>query len=946
MLHNLGTTASEFPTSPVVDEVTTCNDDMKCVNEAQPLDQRTAAATSLSTTGMNRPTTDSPSVSTKHLSPSGRVDVVDHANEGSSPAEQGASRSRTESAPELVQQTPAIEVSTDVEPLLGEERREVDLMHDDVSGAPAENPIDMITQEPESITAPLAPESESEQRVNGNDAVQPEEMSQLPVSDHVLDSPVSKSETVGPDVSKAEDSSSAAGHHVLPLGAAESNATGEKSEPSKIPTDTPLANASELHAEVATSITPPEPSKLEAMSEPSTPDISEVSNATEQHIVSAHNEAAGELREMGRDLPLAHAAGMHVDLAPSIALSDSLGLKVPSDPASTVSASSQSNSDPVVPSIPTASFALATSGTTSEEFKPEPNANATQAKILTKAEKNKEKNKQKKARQKQRGKNTTASSSSNDKSCISLTSSPLASIRAVPEMSEMQGASDFADSEALDSTLPDVEDDCSGTEEPTMQENAAIDTASPNAAQSVPPASQETDNAGDHASATPRQDNQALPATSSDPYKPELSPASKDASSTSETQQNGPNTQIPQSDSLQTENEIGLGDEEEQNHVPDSSASGSSSTDTPPAASNKSAEDSSDSQMLPPLPESSESPLSTSEMHQNDSTTQISQSDSLQTGNQIEAEDVEEQTVVPDASASGSSSMDAPPATPRQTTERSPNLQPPILESSESTGEIHHNDSTIQIPPSDFLLTEDLVIDLGYEDEQTTVPSFGGSSSGNTPRATPHQTRDDNSSSESSEDAVSTSETHLNGSTAPIGILIELADVGEQAAGNGHSDSGSSSMNTPFAAPRQMTEGSPTLPPIPDSSAAFDEVFDLFSPAQSDIPTDGSAIPAASLSDLYQPLVPNSEAAVSPTRTLFPSVPQVVDNTKRMVASQNPINHAKAAELGICNQELENEHNSLVQLYEELKIKYKKLETEHKELQKYVEDRLESIRDS
>lgn len=75
-----------------------------------------------------------------------------------------ALRSHILSTPETIQRTSSIDLSTDTEPL-GKGRREVDSIQDD-GGEPS-------TQEPKNLTVP---ETRSELKATGNDAVQPEEI--------------------------------------------------------------------------------------------------------------------------------------------------------------------------------------------------------------------------------------------------------------------------------------------------------------------------------------------------------------------------------------------------------------------------------------------------------------------------------------------------------------------------------------------------------------------------------------------------------------------------------------------------------------------------------------------------------------------------------------------------------------------------------------------------
>jgi hypothetical protein len=154
----------------------------------------------------------------------------------------------------------------------------------------------------------------------------------------------------------------------------------------------------------------------------------------------------------------------------------------------------------------------------------------------------------------------------------------------------------------------------------------------------------------------------------------------------------------------------------------------------------------------------------------------------------------------------------------------------------------------------------------------------------------------------------------------PIGDLIGFGDGDNWA--------------TATAASHQTVEGSssPILPPVLVTFSGFRDVFDLLSPADnSDTlanPITASTIQTSGLPDRPEPRNPDTEAAVSPTRTLFPLIPHPLPTNERVTAPEGHVNmtHAKAASLRHRNQELETENEVLNKENAELRKKCEDLE--------------------
>jgi len=159
------------------------------------------------------------------------------------------------------------------------------------------------------------------------------------------------------------------------------------------------------------------------------------------------------------------------------------------------------------------------------------------------------------------------------------------------------------------------------------------------------------------------------------------------------------------------------------------------------------------------------------------------------------------------------------------------------------------------------------------------------------------------------------------------GGTVHVRDGGKQDTVPGTTfASGSSSSDVPPPPLRMTSEvaNSPILPPIPASSSDFGSLFGVDLPGSSfkaNIHTEDIAISTTGSVDLLEP---QGYVAVSPTRTLFPSMSQDFQktNSERATKRQCSITHAQAAELRHRIQMLEEALSRNNEQYHELERKY------------------------
>ena len=180
-----------------------------------------------------------------------------------------------------------------------------------------------------------------------------------------------------------------------------------------------------------------------------------------------------------------------------------------------------------------------------------------------------------------------------------------------------------------------------------------------------------------------------------------------------------------------------------------------------------------------------------------------------------------------------------------------------------------------------------------------------------------------------------------NQTTAPISQLgpsahvltRDLIDFGggdNRATASSAGTPASSSTGVAVPTSHQTIEGSgsPILPQVSVQFSDFHDVFDLFPPADDSgilaNPIAVSTIQTLKLSDRPKPQNTFTETVISPTRTLFPSVP----TTERVTAPEGNVimTHAKTASLRHRNKELEEANEVLNTENAELRKKCENLE--------------------
>jgi hypothetical protein len=175
----------------------------------------------------------------------------------------------------------------------------------------------------------------------------------------------------------------------------------------------------------------------------------------------------------------------------------------------------------------------------------------------------------------------------------------------------------------------------------------------------------------------------------------------------------------------------------------------------------------------------------------------------------------------------------------------------------------------------------------------------------------------------------------------PTGDLLNLEDETEQTTVS----SSAASTDIPLVTPCQTMEGSisPVLPELPDSLSGFSIILDFLQANTFDNPTESIAVSTPDLASPLEEQDLDAETVISPTRSLFPSMSQEFKNIDRSVTSVQgtKMSHAKAAELRIRNQQLEEQCNGWKKKYDELERRHRELEKKYRDLEKSLADAVE-----